>query len=124
MTEAKQLMAFIKKIEANPRDVNLRGVYADWLEEHGFDDEAAIQRAWTLKKHDAKECVRQFCARYGADYDGLLHGMASGEGYCFGDDDGPYEIRENHELWEAVELLVGHHLDEEHRESTPFRCAC
>lgn len=37
--------AFLSAIEANLTDTLVRGVYADWLDEHGRGDEAAAWRA-------------------------------------------------------------------------------
>ena len=35
---------FLEAIAANPQDGTHRVVYADWLEEHSFEDEAFVQR--------------------------------------------------------------------------------
>jgi uncharacterized protein (TIGR02996 family) len=37
---------FLKGIEADPLDEGLRGVYADWLDEHDRPEEAQRQREW------------------------------------------------------------------------------
>ena len=37
---------FLKAIEAEPMNEGLRGVYADWLDEHDRPEEAARQREW------------------------------------------------------------------------------
>lgn len=47
--------AFIQALRDNPTDAVTHAAYADWLEENGFDDEAGVQRAWTLAKHQAAE---------------------------------------------------------------------
>lgn len=49
--------AFLLAVRENPRDLDLRKVYADWLEDRGHDDEAAEQRAWTLDKEDGRERI-------------------------------------------------------------------
>lgn len=117
--ESKELWGFLKAIEANPGDTQLRLVFADWLDEHDEPDEAAAQRAFDPEKHEAERWVRAFCAKYGADYDELLAAVKAGEGYCFGDDDGPYEAREG-QLLEKAALLIGQPVDTDQY----FRCAC
>lgn len=47
MTNEQQRQAFEQALQANRCDVVTRGVYADWLEEHGYDDEALEQRRMT-----------------------------------------------------------------------------
>lgn len=118
--EAKELLAFMKGIAENPSDVSLRRVFADWLDEHDEPEEAQIYREWDQERCDAEKYVRDFCQRYGADYNGLLADVAAGDGYCFGDDDGPYEIRNNEDLWKHIAVLI---QSEPNRDQS-FRCAC
>ncbi len=111
--------AFLAAIEANPPDYLRRYVYADWLDEHGEHDEANRQRAF----EQADRWLRDFAERYTIDYESLLGGAASGQGGCFGDDDGPHAMR-TLEFWESLEIVVGQKFTDDHRENTWFRCAC
>ncbi len=126
-SEAKELWAFIKALEAEPNDTETRKVFADWLEEHDEPEEADRQRQMTTveyqERKEAEEWLRQFCGKYGADYDELLEACSSQGGYCFGDDDGPYATRKS-SFWDNIEIVLNRSFDEDHRENTPFRCAC
>ncbi len=117
--EAKELLAFMKAIEANPRDVETRWIFADWLEEHDEPEEAVAHRNFSLEKYDAEKYLRHFCEKFGADYDDLLQNLARGEGYCFGDDDGPYAASDE-EFWENVQILI----EKEVNKDQSFRCSC
>ena len=45
--------AFEEAIAQDRYDLGLRKVFADWLDDHGDPEEAAIQRAWTKDKQDS-----------------------------------------------------------------------
>ncbi len=120
--EAKELKAFMDAIARDPRDVKTRQVFADWLDDHDEPELAQQQRNFNLIKYNAEQELRKLADRYAdGDYEGLLEGFSSGDGYCFSDDDGPYNARE---MWTLVEIITDTEYDEDHRESTPFRCAC
>lgn len=57
----EQRQAFLDAIKDDPRDETTHRVFADWLEEHGFDDEAQFHRDWTAEKYAAAEA---FFAKY------------------------------------------------------------
>lgn len=61
--------AFLNEIAADRYDWKARKIYADWCEDHGDDDEAAKQRAWTPEFQKAEDFLREFaeekCLRYG-----------------------------------------------------------
>lgn len=48
-------LAFLAHLEANPRDEVAHRAFADWLLEHGEDDEADFHLRWTPQWQDAKE---------------------------------------------------------------------
>lgn len=122
--EAKELMAFLQALEKAPRDVALRMVFADWLEEHDAPELAALHRGFDLKRYDAEQYLRRFADRYASgDYEGMLQGLLDGD-YCFSDDNGPYNARHDSELWESVEIVTRTDIGEEHRSEASFRCAC
>ncbi len=62
MTEKE---AFLTAIAEDRYDQQTRWVFADWLEEHGLDDEALVQRSWTRKKQEAEDWLRDFAVKCG-----------------------------------------------------------
>ncbi len=60
MTEKESFELAIKK---DRYDQETRLVYADWLEEHGEDDEALIQRKWTPEYQRSEDYLRNYAAR-------------------------------------------------------------
>ncbi len=70
---------FFQQIKKNPRDLELRAVYADWLEEYGDGDldmrTAAEQRSWTLEKQDAKERLELFAKAIGSSYPAFMSSL-------------------------------------------------
>lgn len=52
---------FLAAIAAEPYESIHHVAYADWLEENGHDDEAAVQRAWTpQKQRDAEAFMEKY----------------------------------------------------------------
>ncbi|WP_374633974.1 hypothetical protein [Ferrovibrio sp.] len=69
--------------------------------------------------------LRNYAERYCANYEEMVSGAVSRRGYCFGDDDGPPQYRNAAaEFWHHIEVVTGKKFDKDHRENTPFRCAC
>ncbi len=60
MTEREAFVAAIKK---DPYDQTTRLVFADWLEEHGEDDESLFQRNWTPEYQRSENYLRGYAAR-------------------------------------------------------------
>jgi uncharacterized protein (TIGR02996 family) len=122
--DAVELWAFLKALEKSPRDSGARMQFADWLDEHDRPEDAAQQRYMASeegqKRQDAEQYMRRFCEKYGANYDELLRAVAAGEGYCFGDDDGPWAVRDDDQFWRNVEILTGAEPDRDQS----FSCAC
>jgi len=77
VTKQEQLLAFTKALEANRYDEATRKVFADFLEENGYDDEAVAQRKWTREWQESVDWITDFAAKlhphwephYKADYD-------------------------------------------------------
>lgn len=47
--------AFLDAIKENPYEPSNHYVYADWLEENGFDEDALLQREWTPERQREAE---------------------------------------------------------------------
>jgi uncharacterized protein (TIGR02996 family) len=147
--EEQEKAAFEKAIAADRYDQATRRVLADWLEEHGLDDEAAVQRAWTPRKQQAEDYLRDFAADLsghggvagdpderdqgsygGLTYEELLrvaHGFLDGDKnagiYFF---ETPTRVWEEQEkFWEEFEIVTGRKVDDAHRgETLPVSCTC
>lgn len=72
---SKDRHAFLDALRANPYDKELRLVYADWLEENGFDDEALEQREWNEEKQKSEDWLRNVAKRLQISYAKLLLGI-------------------------------------------------
>ncbi len=57
--------AFLSAIQKDRYDQTTRLVFADWLEENGFDDDALFQRKWTPKYQKAEDWLRDFAGKCG-----------------------------------------------------------
>lgn len=121
--QAREVYAMMDAIMKNPRDVDTRKMLADWLDENDEPELAQQHRKFELKRYDAEQWLKNFCMKYEADYDELLDSIKNGDGYCFGDDNGPYAARDN-EFWENVQIVLEVEFDEEARSEQSFRCAC
>lgn len=77
------------------------------------------------QREESEKWLREYAERYRANYDRMIEGAVSGEGYTFGDDDGPpnYSGCEA-EFWRHIEVVTGKRFDEKHRENTWFSCSC
>ena len=79
----------------------------------------------SAERSQSERWLRDYAERYCADFNEMISGAVSGGGYCFGDDDGPPQYRgAEGEFWRHMENFTGRRFSKEHREATPFRCAC
>jgi uncharacterized protein (TIGR02996 family) len=129
-------------------DLPTRLVYADWLDENGYPDEAELQRQWPQIQAKARRYLDDLVARYSpyendVDEAGnvihirdgarthkeLLQCLQDHEGfYSFGTSSNPlYDpIGDDtpEELWKNIEILLGPQFVEQHREDFSWRCSC
>ena len=103
---------FEDAIRANPYDQPTRLIFADWLEENGFDDEALIQRAWTEEKQRATDFIHAFAAENKTTYEKLMEAAKDAEDtdslHCDGltEDSDWIWLEGNEEFWNAWEVLT------------------
>ena len=122
--------AFLEAIRRDPLDRPTRLVFADWLEEHGRDDEAASYRRLREDVLRADLWMRRFALEVRQPYQELIdagHAMRSGEVWCFGSTKAQDELLDEptrREFWENWSLLTSEEVSPETVEETNFRCAC
>ena len=137
-----QRNAFEKALLETPLDSLTRGVYADWLEEQGLDDEAQRQRDWT----PAYDFLKKFADPYAlyvdedtptpkgyvyADVMREIEGWKEqiqregnvifGSNYCQDTLHDP-EIKEK--FWRAFEVITGVSPPLKLRQREWYGCAC
>ena len=124
--EEQQLQAFLDAVAADPYDETNHKVFADWLEEHGMDDEAAVQRRWTADLMRAAErYVRGTASSFGVPYDTLLAKAAlwldTGETIHV---DELHAYDSDPEFWAHFEILTGRPVPLTRRDESFTHCAC
>lgn len=148
------MYAFLEQISENPLDEVTHRVFADWLEENGYDDEALIQREWTAEKyrtalsevdafaksisgkyifdgHDADEFDNEFI-HHEITVDILMRtayaALKSGDRFpstlCL-----PFEIPDDYNpnwevFWQHFMILTGVPVPTKNRGDAFIRCAC
>lgn len=60
--------SFEAAIKENRYDTAIRRVFADWLDENGFDDEAVFHREWTAEWQRAEDWLRNFATTLGVGH--------------------------------------------------------
>lgn len=63
LDDALQRRAFEAELKVNPYDELCHRAFADWLEERGFDDEAAHHRLWTPVWQAASDRLLAYCKK-------------------------------------------------------------
>ncbi len=135
-------------IAAHPKDARPHAMFADFLDEHGLDEEAAYHRRWTIEVARAEEWIRDFASKI-CDYDydenenrvngkqifsfeKLMElarnfvGSNSNAGrwhgdYCLPFDTPDFLYSESTEFWRQYEIATGTETGDL---GVMFRCAC
>lgn len=120
--------AFEEAIAENPYDETTRKVFADWLEEHGDDDEAILQREWTAEKHAAAEAfLDDYASQCDLSRDELLEiaqtYLAQGLGHTLGFDT-PDIVWRSEDFWTHFMVVTCQPVPDEQRADVFLRCAC
>lgn len=128
--EAKQLWAFLRAVEANPRDAATRLAFADFLEECDEPEEADAQRAVARDiesgRFDAERRLRKAADEFAdGDYEGMVKGCVAGD-YTFATDSFRYDLINDAEFWDDIEKVAGATVgaDDDRRLGIGFNCAC
>ena len=120
--------AFIDHLRDHPLDRDTRNIYADWLSDHGMDDESQAQREWDRRRHDAEEFLGYFAAACDMSLDELLQAAdeaANGEewGVTLPFDTPDIVYAENDRFWECYRIYRDAQV--EARRQRPFiSCSC
>lgn len=136
MNEQQKKMrdGFLEAIRLSPEDPLNHYAYADWLEEHGFnDDEAKIHREWTLKKYqEANEFMEVFAMEAEESVDFIMKSamgkVESKENYYDVELSLHYTpqflIDNNDKFWECFMTLTGIPVPAEKIKETFFSGCC
>ena len=130
---------FLRAIEADRYDKAVRLAYADWLEERGYDDEAVLQRAWTVERQEAEDWLRWFADEcgYHDGYEGerkityeevIEFGRVyqeTGDGWTqFGSTDAQDTMcHHRKEFWKHWQTITGVVVPEDKKDAF-FSCSC
>lgn len=79
--------------------------------------------AFTGEKAASEKWLRDYAEENYADYNDLLAGATSGDGYTFGMNLDNYPD-ENHILWTHVENITGKRFSHKHKSGAYFSCSC
>lgn len=143
---------FESAIKQNRYDQSTRLVFADWLEEHGYDDEAVVQRLWTKEKQQSEDWLREFAGTLGETctnyddvwqhktkavweiiaYDMLIkvanEFLDTGEGFIQMGSEMARDILYNdtvrEEFWKHFAVVTGRSASEEQKEELFIGCYC
>jgi uncharacterized protein (TIGR02996 family) len=127
---------FLDAIKENRFDMLPRKVYADWLDEHGYSDEATEQRTWTAEKERSVEWMEELAASsemgYGdrrLTYDELIQAgrdwLRDGDYFVqIGDESLRNQFGGNaDEFWRHWQMCTGNVVPPDKWDS-PFSCSC
>lgn len=120
--------AFLDALMKNPYDEVTHRVFADWLEEHGLDDEAVWHREWTPKRQKSYEYMCSFAEECSTNYDVLMQKAQEyldEEDYFYLGVNMPDCTDNMDSFWEHYEVLTGRAFDQSGRKYKHFvACSC
>lgn len=128
--EHPQGAAFLAALAEDRYDAVTRRVFADWLEENGYDDEAVVQREWTREKHEDAEA---FMEEYAGDiYRSVEEVLEAATGFLetgsLTETHGVHHVHKSGELtgefWEHFVVLTGRPVATDKRTDTPYEGCC
>lgn len=122
---------FLRAIKDEPMKPANHYAYADWLEDNGFDDEARIQREWSVEKQlaaeafvgdYAKQCqlsMRELLWEADTHIDDESHYFL-----CEGFDDPKSSYEEMRVFWRHFEVLTGRPVPAGRDNESFTDCSC
>lgn len=133
MSHDEMKQAFLLRIKKEPENDVHRYVFADWLEENGFDDEALLQREWTVEKYTE---ALAYLEEYAIETEMLVEQLLAEatnylqtKKYAYLPFDTP-EIagKDQTKFWECYQTVTGIPVSlqytEDERMFSWFRCSC
>lgn len=125
---------FEAAIDEDPLDDVTRKVYADWLDENGFPDEAIRQRDWEAVKKASMEWIEDFASGIASDDGGSYSGeylITIARRYVEHDDpeldneaDWSSDSLDWNEFWKHYAIVTSKKVNSTLHDDYPFRCAC
>jgi uncharacterized protein (TIGR02996 family) len=93
---------FLKALAANEDDVNLRLVFADWLDDQGEHEEASRERGWLA----AKEWLARFARKHSTEFDKYAYSdlLDFGRRATAAEEDGKVYFSER--MWSALKTNI------------------
>jgi uncharacterized protein (TIGR02996 family) len=131
--EEKEKAAFEEAIAENPYDEATRKVFADWLEDHGFDDEAVLQREWAPENmRAAEQWLKELADACSVgseltveDLIAAAHAyLDSGADLCLSVDTPRVMLNHPEQFWGVFMVLTGRPVPSEERSAKFITCAC
>lgn len=125
--------AFEAKIDEDPLDDVARKVYADWLDENGFPEEAIRQRDWEAVKAASMEWIEDFASQIASDEGGYTAKQLIRVARNYVEhDEGEYDNEASFdsdsldwsEFWKHYEIVTSKKVKSTEYQDHPFRCAC
>lgn len=128
---------FLTALKADRTDQASRNVFADWLDDNGFEDEATFHRGWKVEINGkAEDWLRDFAQKVDLEYEEVIYAGHLGlkgealnteinmdpENYFWGEG----EDRSIKKFWECWELATGIKAEFQDQDpfDVPFRCSC
>lgn len=121
---------FLAVLDRDRFDHRTRAVFSDWLEEHGYDDEAVSLRRWTREWQEARDHLLLCAAECRVTYDELLKAATEhlearegdGGATLFLGHDTPQIMYDTETFWRAYQAVTGR--DTRGDRGGFFSCAC